>query len=75
MREKRWRSAAKALSWRITGTVDTMIISFIITRRFDFAISIGLVEVVTKMVLYYFHERLWIRLPIGIVKEKIEYQI
>ena len=49
----------KSVSWRIVGTIDTMIISYFITGRVTIAISIGSVEVITKTILYYFHERLW----------------
>ena len=71
--EKRWRSLAKAASWRITGTLDTIIISWIITRQFKIALSIGFVEVFTKMVLYYFHERAWDRVKTGRLAK--DYQI
>lgn len=54
-------SAAKAVSWRIVGTIDTMIISLLITGKPEIAISIASVEVITKMVLYYLHERVWER--------------
>jgi uncharacterized membrane protein len=64
-KEAHWRSIAKAVSWRITGTLDTILISWIITRKFELAISIGLVEVFTKMVLYYLHERAWNRVKAG----------
>lgn len=57
--DSRQKSVAKAVSWRILGTLDTMVVSWIITGKLLFAISIGGVEVVTKMVLYYFHERAW----------------
>jgi len=53
------RSFTKALSWRILGTTDTMLISWFVTGKFTMAISIGSIEVVTKMILYYGHERLW----------------
>lgn len=53
------RSIVKSLSWRIIGTLDTIIISWIITGTLSMAFSIGLVELVTKMVLYFFHERIW----------------
>jgi len=54
-------SLAKTISWRIIGTIDTMLISYFITSNYLVAVSIGSVEVVTKMILYYFHERLWNR--------------
>ncbi len=53
------RSIAKSISWRIVGTIDTIIISWIVTGTLSLAFSIGLVELVTKMVLYFFHERIW----------------
>jgi uncharacterized membrane protein len=57
--DKPVKSAIKAVSWRIVGTIDTMIISYFITGKVTVALSIGSVEVFTKMILYYFHERLW----------------
>ncbi len=59
------RSFAKALSWRVTGTVDTMIISLVITGSVKLAAAIGMTEVVTKSLLYYFHERVWLKIPFG----------
>jgi uncharacterized membrane protein len=53
------RSLAKAASWRITGSIDTFVLSFLITGSIKIAGSISAVEVVTKIVLFYFHERVW----------------
>src|SRR6266480_8023796 len=53
------RSLAKAISWRLTGSLDTLILSYLITRNLVFAGSIATVETVTKVVLYYAHERTW----------------
>lgn len=55
-------SFLKGISWRIVGTVDTMIISYIVTGELTLAISIGMIEVFTKIVLFYFHDRLWERI-------------
>lgn len=63
--DKHYRSLAKAVSWRITGTVDTVIISYLITGRIRWALSIGLVELFTKITLYYLHERLWNKFSFG----------
>ncbi len=52
-------SACKAITWRLLGTIDTMIISFIMTGNVKIAFSIGSFEVFTKMVLYFIHERVW----------------
>ena len=53
------RSIVKAASWRATGTLDTMVISYLITGHVKVALSIGGIEVFTKMALYYVHERFW----------------
>ena len=55
------RHIAKTISWRIIGTVDTFLLSWFITGSWKIGLSIGGVEVVTKMVLYYLHERAWYR--------------
>lgn len=49
----------KAISWRALGTLDTMLISWLITGKPVIALSIGTVEVATKCLLYYCHERAW----------------
>jgi uncharacterized membrane protein len=59
IKEHHRRSIVKALTWRVTGTLDTFILSYLITRQLKFAIAISATELVTKIVLYYFHERIW----------------
>ena len=76
MHEKPYRSVAKTISWRTVGTLDTIIISYFITGNLVMAASIGSIEVITKMILYYFHERAWNRLKFGTVKQaENDYQI
>lgn len=58
-RERPIRSFVKALSWRAFGTIDTIMISWIIAGDVAIAFSIGLFELITKTLLYYFHERMW----------------
>ena len=53
------RSLIKSMSLRIIGTLDTILISYFITCEMSFALSIGGIEMVTKMMLYVSHERLW----------------
>ena len=53
------RHVLKTITWRIIGTLDTMILSWIITGSLKIGVAIGGVEVVTKMILYYLHERAW----------------
>lgn len=57
--EKPLRSMAKAISWRVIGTIDTVIISWLITGALTLAFSIGAIELFSKMILYFFHERIW----------------
>ena len=59
------RSLAKAITWRITGTADTFFLSILITRQIKYALAISGTELVTKIVLYYFHERAWERVGWG----------
>ena len=59
--ESHTRSILKAVSWRVLGTVDTFLLSWVITGEWHLAAAIGGTEVVTKMVLYYLHERAWNR--------------
>lgn len=53
------RSIAKTISWRLLGTLDTVLISWLITGKITMALSIGSIELVSKMLLYFFHERIW----------------
>jgi len=62
------RSILKTLSWRIVGTLDTMFLGWIITSDPTVGLKIGALELVTKFVLYYFHERLWLKSKYGIKK-------
>jgi len=55
------RSVAKAITWRITGTLDTFIIAWVITGEWTLASGIAATEVITKVVLYWLHERAWNR--------------
>ncbi len=58
-RENIKRSIVKTLSWRILGTVATVTISYLITCTLALAFSIGGIELISKMLLYFFHERAW----------------
>ena len=56
------RSLAKAVSWRIIASTDTFLISWLVTGHFALAGTIAGVEAITKFVLYYGHERAWLRI-------------
>ena len=53
------RHIVKTISWRIIGTMDTLLLSWLITGDFVTGFKISVIEVITKMVLYYMHERFW----------------
>jgi len=57
------KSLLKSISWRIVGTIDTIVISYFVTGQLVMALSIGSVEVFSKIILYYLHERVWESTP------------
>ena len=65
----RTRSLLKAITWRVVGSLDTFSLSFIITGSVRNAASIATVEVLTKIALYYLHERVWRRVAWGRLDE------
>ena len=65
MKENKSRSIGKSISWRVLASCDTILISYLITGSIAIAATIGSIEVMTKMVLYYFHERAWNKFTFG----------
>lgn len=61
------RTTAKMTTWRILASLDTMLLAWIFTGNLAAAFSIGSLEVATKLVLYFFHERAWQRVTLGLV--------
>jgi len=61
-KDSAYRSLVKAISWRMVGTIDTFILSWIITGTITLATGIAFTEVMTKTALYWVHERIWNRL-------------
>ena len=55
------RHIVKTISWRFVGTLDTLLLSWLITGDLFTGLKISIIEVVTKMILYYLHERLWFK--------------
>jgi len=62
------RHIAKAITWRVIGTIDTILLSWFITGDPITGVQIGMAEVITKMVLYYLRERVWFNLEAGFTK-------
>ena len=63
--EKPLRSVLKALSWRVVGTLDTLVVSYFLTGEIALATSIASIDFLTKLVLYFFHERIWNKVKWG----------
>jgi uncharacterized membrane protein len=60
------RSIAKALTYRAWQSLNTFLISLVVTGRIDMAAAIVSVEVIVKIVIYFFHERIWSRIKWGL---------
>lgn len=60
------RHLAKTITWRIIGTVDTMVLGWFITGNPITGLKIGGLEVMTKMFLYFIHERVWYKINFGL---------
>lgn len=60
------RHLLKTITWRVIGTVDTILLGWIISGDPFIGLQIGSLEVVTKLILYYFHEKLWYKFNYGI---------
>ena len=64
------RHLGKSISWRILGTLDTFILSWIVTGSYKTGLAIGGIEVFSKMVLYFIHERFWYKFSKFGINEK-----
>lgn len=64
-KDTKTRTILKTISWRLTATLTTMIIVYIFTGQIHTAVEVGLMEMVAKLLFYYFHERVWDKLKFG----------
>jgi len=65
MKESKKRSLTKAISWRLVGSVASITILYVFTHQIVFALGIGLLDFVVKLMLYYGHERVWTKIKWG----------
>ena len=70
VRESSTRSIVKAVSWRVLGTVATSAIVFALTHRWELSLFVGAVEFVSKIALFWMHERVWERVRFGRVESR-----
>jgi len=73
--ERRRRSIAKAISWRFFATIITVSIVWALTGRLEFAATVGLIDTVIKIFIFFFHERIWLKIPYGKMPPSEEYEI
>jgi uncharacterized membrane protein len=64
------RHLLKTLTWRIVGTLDTVLLGWIVSGDPRIGLTIGSLEVFTKMILYYLHERAWYRVDFGVKRKQ-----
>jgi uncharacterized membrane protein len=62
--DSHYKSLFKAVTWRITGSLDTFVLSWIITGQVNLAFSIAFVELFSKIILYWLHERIWLKIKL-----------
>jgi uncharacterized membrane protein len=68
-----WRSLSKGISWRLVGSIDTTILSWFVTGKIIGAFKLSGLEIITKILLYYLHERIWVNIKWGrVFDEKLE---
>jgi len=74
LKESHLRSVLKGFTWRIVATTTTIIIAYVITGEIGMALSIGAIEFVGKIFIYYLHERIWQAIPRGGVRKYFEFK-
>ena len=73
--ETHQRSFIKGLSWRMLGSIDTFLLSWFFTNNVKTAGAIASTEIITKVLLYYFHERVWTSIKWGTQRAPLEGQV
>jgi uncharacterized membrane protein len=68
----RVRHILKTVTWRFIGTIDTVILGWFLSGHAEIGLTIGGIELITKMLLYYLHERIWYRSNYGIYQNETE---
>tara|TARA_R100001594_G_scaffold145924_1_gene196636 strand:- start:222 stop:443 length:222 start_codon:yes stop_codon:yes gene_type:complete len=69
-RINRKRHLLKTFTWRVVGTLDTILLGWLVSGDPTVGVAIGSLEVITKMILYYLHERAWYSVDFGIQRDK-----
>jgi uncharacterized membrane protein len=67
MIESKKRTVLKTITWRIIATLTTMMLVYFFTKKITLSLGIGILEVIIKMIVYFCHERLWLRIKLGVI--------
>jgi uncharacterized membrane protein len=73
-KESRLRSLLKTISWRIIATSTTVTIAYFVFGDISNALKVGGIEFFAKMLIYYFHERVWQTIPLGRVRKLLKFK-
>lgn len=65
MKDSHWRSVIKAISWRVLGSLDTMLLTYLFSGSLKVATFVGSTEALTKIFLFWAHERVWNKIRWG----------
>lgn len=65
------RSLLKACSWRVVASLDTMLLVWLVTGSLETGAAIGIIEIVTKIFIYYGHERLWDKVKVKVIRKTL----
>ena len=57
--ELKKRTLVKTITWRVTASLTTFLIAWMLTGDLLIGVSIGSIEAIAKIFLYYYHERIW----------------
>jgi len=71
-RETTLRSVIKTISWRFCATLTTILIVYFFTKQIALSITVGGIEVILKLLVYYMHERVWNRVEFGRIYEELK---
>lgn len=73
--EYSYRSWTKAFSYRIVGSLYSFVVLYLVSGKLLISLSLSAIEVVSKIVIFYFHERVWDKLSFGKIKQQPDYEI
>jgi adenylylsulfate kinase len=66
MTESKTRTILKTVTWRVLATCTTILLVYLFTKRLTLSLGIGAMEVTIKMLIYFLHERLWLKIKLGV---------